>query len=79
MNPVIQHVSVDGRDIQRLIFDKLVPTVEGEELMHSVLAMLTLVFILLYPDIKMDDLQKAVMNTSEFMIMQMMPAEGAAN
>lgn len=77
---MIQQVSVDGKDIQRLIFDRLMPAIEGEPLGHSVLSLLTLSVLLMRPDIDIEKLQDVVMSTSEHMILSMtdMP-EGQAN
>jgi hypothetical protein len=80
MHPFIQNVTVEGRDIQRLIFDRLAPAVEGEPLSHTVLAMLTFSVLLMRPNIDLDLLQDVVMSTSEHMIMAMTDvAEGEAN
>jgi hypothetical protein len=77
--PFIQQVSVDGRDIQRLIFDRLAPAVEGEPLSHSVMAMITFAVLLMRPDIDLELLQDVVMSTSEHMIMAMTDTPEVAN
>ena len=74
MSAFIQQVTVDGADIQQLIFNKLAPACEGEQISHSVLGMLTYITLLMKPDIDLPDLQKIVMDTSEYMIMQLAPA-----
>jgi hypothetical protein len=80
MNPHIRSVTVEGRDIQRLIYDRLAPAIEGEELASSVLALLTFAVLLMRPSIPMELLQSTVMSTSEHMILAMSDApEGEAN
>lgn len=76
--PMIESVSVDGRDIQKLIFDKLGPALDGEKMAHSILAMLTFTVLLLKPDIELEEVQKIVMSTSEFLVMSLAPM-GEAN
>ena len=79
--PLIQSVEVDGRDIHALIFNKLRPAVQGEQISHSVLAMLTLSALLMKPDIEIEALQDIVMDTSKHMLLQLSPIQvtGEAN
>lgn len=72
MNPLIRSVSVNGKDIQRIVYDKLAPACETEELDHAILSMLTFTVILIKPDIKEQQLKDAVMNVSEYLILQLM-------
>ena len=71
MNPIIRSVTVDGKDIQRLLFDKLMPACEGETLEHSVLAMLCLCSLMMRPDVAVEKLQETVMATSAYLITQL--------
>ena len=71
MSQLLQAVTVDGRDIQRLIFDRLAPAVEGEPLSHAVLSMLTFAVLLMRPGIELDKLQDIVMSVSEHMVLAM--------
>jgi hypothetical protein len=77
--PLVQQVSVDGKDVQRIIFDRLVPAIEGEDFKNSVLSMLTLAILMMKPNIAIEQLEQVVMGTSEYMVMAMAdaPEEGA--
>jgi hypothetical protein len=77
--PFIQQVTADGRDIQRIVFDRLAPAVEGEPLSHSVMALITFSILLMRPDIDLDHLQAVVLSTSEHIIMAMSDDIGEAN
>ena len=69
---MIRAVSVSGKDIQRIVYDKLAPACEAEQLEHAVLSMLTFSIILMKPSIDVDTLQEVVMNTSQHIILQLM-------
>jgi hypothetical protein len=71
MTQLLQSVTVDGRDIQRLIYDRLAPAVEGEPLSHAVLSMLTFAVLLMRPSIELEKLQEVVMAVSEHMVLAM--------
>lgn len=73
VHPFIQSVTVDGKEIQRLIFDRLMPAVEGEPLSHSILSLITFSVMLMKPDIDLETLQKLVLSTSEHIIMNIAP------
>jgi len=77
----IQQVSIDGRDIQRIVFDRLAPALEGEDLAPSVFSLIMFSIMLMKPDIDMESLQEAVQSTSEHIIMALTPAaeDGLAN
>lgn len=83
MNPMLQHVSLDGQDLQTFIFTKLAPACYGEPLPYQVLGMLAYAIRLMKPDIGVEELQEMVMETSSHIVMQLMPAaacaEGTAN
>lgn len=80
MKPALQHVSIDGDTINKIIFDRLAPALAGEQLSHSVLGMLTYAIILMKPDISNDQLQNLVMDASSYIVMQLTPIDaGEAN
>jgi len=78
MKPFVQSVTVEGKDVQRVIFDRLSPAIEGEPLAHAILSMLTFSIMLMKPDIEIEQLQDIVMSTSEHIIMHLSPV-GEAN
>lgn len=75
---MIQHVTVEGSDIQRVIHDRLSPAVEGESLELSILSLLTFAVWIMRPTIEVEDLQRIVQTTSEHIVMQLAPT-GPAN
>ena len=72
-------IVIDGEDIQRLIFNKLGPACEGEQLSHAVLGMLTLTVLLLKPQVDIAQLQECVKGTSEYMMMVLSEPVGEVN
>lgn len=69
---MIRAVSVAGKDIQRIIDNKLAPACEAEQLDNAVISMLTFSIILMKPSIDASTLQEVVMNTSQHIILQLM-------
>lgn len=66
---MIHNVIVDGADIQRVVFDRLVPALEGEAFELQVLSLITLSVLMMKPNIDFDQLQEVVMSVSEHMML----------
>jgi hypothetical protein len=68
---MIQPVSVEGREIQRLVFDRIAPAIEGESIEAAVLSLLTMAVLVMKPDVTIERLQEIVLQTSETLILSM--------
>lgn len=65
----IHQFAADGEEIQALIFDKLMPAMEDTNIGTAVLSMITYSMFMMKPDIKIEELQEAVLSTSQFMVL----------
>jgi hypothetical protein len=72
---IISEIDASGEEVQALIFNNLMPSLEGEPLGHGLLAMTTLSLYLMKPDIKIEELQHCVEQTMEFMVMVLASTE----
>jgi hypothetical protein len=75
---MIQHVVVEGSDIQRVIHDRLSPAIEGENMELSILSMITFAVWIMRPNIEVEELQRIVQSTAEYITLQVSPM-GEAN
>jgi hypothetical protein len=73
MNPMIRNATISAHDIQRLT-TKLNAAMRGESMPDVVLSMIVYATKLMKPDCDDDEMQKMVMNTSEFMTLNLWPA-----
>lgn len=76
---MIRSVSIDGKNIQRVLFDRLIPAVEGEDVESTILALYTLAVMMMNPGISTERLQEVVMATSQYLMMMMYEGDGKAN
>lgn len=67
-NEVIREVEVDGKVIESVIYDKLLPALEDIQKNHAILAMLTMTVLLMKPEITLDELQSTVMGVSGYIV-----------
>lgn len=82
MNPPndIEQFEVSGEEIQALIYDRLMPAVEGQPVPNAFLGMLTLCALILNKDVSLEELKNVVQSTSEYMVTAMTPtATGSIN
>ena len=73
-NPTLAYAEVEGKDIQNMIWGRLMPAVEGAPIDHAVLGMLAFCVLLMKPDVELPTLQSAVQQATEVMILSIMPA-----
>jgi len=66
--PGMTYKGVDGKDIKDFIYNKLGPACQGERVSHAVLGMITYAFLVQKHDITVEQLQEAVMGTTEHMM-----------
>lgn len=66
---MIENIGIDGNEVQRVIFDRLLPSLEGESFELQMTALMTLCVLMAKQDITFDELQEAVMNLSEYLIL----------
>lgn len=66
---VIAEIGADPEEIQQIVFDNLMPALEGLPMGHGLLSMVTLSLFLMKPDIKIEELQNCVEETCQFMCM----------
>lgn len=77
--PFLTPVTVDGPNIQRIIFDRLSPAVEDEDLEQSIVALLVFAILLMKPDIEQETLQDLLLNVSQQIILATTVPTGPAN
>lgn len=71
----IEKFEADGQEIQRIIYTRLMPAVDGESLGHSVLSLIAFSIILMKPDIDMDRLQEIITSVSQTIILHLSGAD----
>lgn len=76
MSSVIREVEVSGSIIEDIVYEKLVPALNEVDAKQAVLAMLTFCTILMKPSVTVEELQQAVMSSSEALVTALVPAEG---
>lgn len=69
---MIEQVEVDGNIIEGLIYDSLLPVLEGQKTGHAIMGCLGTACLLMKPELSMDELQGAIMAASEAIILSMM-------
>ena len=67
-NPVYQQVTIDGKEIHRIVFDRILPACDGEKLGPTVMSLLASAVIMLSPDIELEKLQDVIMGASEYLV-----------
>ena len=71
----VEHVEIDGETIQKLIYDKLGPAVEGERLDVVIMTLITFAILLMKPSIESEELKAIVMRVSELLMLALTDAE----
>lgn len=71
---LIEQFEADGAEIQRVIYQRLMPSLDGEQLGYSVLALIALSVILMKPDIEGEQLQEIITNVSQTIILHLSEA-----
>jgi len=66
---MIEHVEIDGRVIQQLIKERLLPALEGTPTGYAIMCMLTLTVLLMKPDCNVEELKRAVQAASETIVL----------
>jgi hypothetical protein len=61
-------VTIDGPEIQRIVFDRILPAIEGEKIEGVVVSLLTAAVLALKPNISIEELQDVVMDTSTHLL-----------
>lgn len=79
MNQLIKAVTIDGKEIQRIVFDRLIPAIEGEVPESAFLSLLTFAVMMMKPDISIDQLQEIVIDASEHILLSMTEVPAKAN
>ena len=64
--PIIE-ARATGKEVTRIINEKLAPSVDGEDQSAAVIAMLTMVLLIMKPVISAEDIQQGVMGISQWM------------
>lgn len=77
--PFLQAVTVEGKEIQRIVFDRLQPAIEGENFEESIMSLLIFAILLMKPEIELEALQEVVLSTTEHIMMHISVPEGPAN
>jgi len=68
-NEKVVYIKVDGEEIQRIIYEKIGPALDGEKRGHAIMALIAFTVDLMKPDITPDELQNAIMSTSEYLVL----------
>lgn len=76
---MIKAVQVDGVDIQRVVWDRLMPALNGEAMPEAqpetfpiqFMSILTLAVLMMSPNIHIDDLQRVVLSVNEYLVLQL--------
>jgi hypothetical protein len=75
----MQRVAIETADLQRIIFDRLIPAIEDEEYKNQVFSLLTLYLMLQKPDFSNEWLEDSVRRVTEYVMMLLMDPKGKAN
>lgn len=76
--PFLQSITVEGKEIQRIVFDRLMPAIEDEPIEPSILSLIIFAILMMQPDIPTEKLQEVLLSTTEHIIMMIAPT-GTAN
>lgn len=78
--PIAEMTEVPGAEIQQLIWERLMPALDGLPIPHAVLAMLSFCVIILKPNATPDELGFTVEEASKMIITSLAPVkEGSVN
>lgn len=66
---VIEEVEIDGKTIQMLIKERLLPALEGLPVGYALLSMLTTCVLIMKPDCEVEELKSAVHAASETLVL----------
>lgn len=72
---VLTQFGVEPDEIRQIIFERLMPSLEGQQTGAGLLAMVTYSLFLMKPDIKMEELQHCIEETCQFMAMVLVSTE----
>ena len=64
----VTHFAVDGPDVQKMIWDHLLPAVTGQPKDHAIIGMLALSALLMKPDATMDELSAAIQGATQVLV-----------
>ena len=76
MTPGIYKIEASGEEVQKIITSKLVPAIDGQELGHAFIALLTLSVLLIKPNVEANQLKECVMGVSSYIITHLSGIEG---
>lgn len=74
-NVRIEHVEVPGPILQAIVWEKLMPALEGLPVDHCILALIAFSILLMKPDVTMEELSAAIKNASESISLTLMPVD----
>ena len=75
----ITHFTVDGPDIQKMIWDHLLPAVTGLPKDQAIIGMLALSTLLMKPNASLDELQSAIQGATQVIVTALSTPTGKVN
>lgn len=75
----IQYAEVPGAQIQEVIWQRLMPALEGTPIDAAILSMLTFSTLLMKPDTDIEVVKAAVQAATETIVLHIAPPTGQAN
>ena len=81
LTPTIHEVELETKVVEQIICNQLAEALDGTPIEYAVMSMLTYCALLMKPGIEWEELQAAVMSTSQFLILSLSDTEttGPAN